>query len=272
MAVEHASPQELGATSYDTAGLLDHLTKRAAPRERLARLEWILFYLHEYTRSPQVLHAELARDPAFFVEVLCWIYRARPGESETHERGDEESFTPPVEEPDDAEQAALKAERGRRAWSLLFHWHQVPGLQEDGGLDEEHLKNWVARVRELAGEKERRVMALIQIGHALAHAPRDEDGVWPHRAVRDIIDDLANPHLESGFYCQVITNRGVTTRGLTAGGVQERALAEKYGKDADQVADAWPRTASVLRGIAKDYQRHAEREDRSADLTQDFWR
>lgn len=90
--------------------------------------------------------------------------------------------------------------------------------------------------------------------------------------MRDIIDDIANPHLESGFYCQVFNNRGVTSRGLTDGGAQERALAERYERDAVQVADAWPRTASVLRGIAQDYRRHAEREDRSADLTQDLWR
>lgn len=270
--ISHPSAQELGATVYDTAELLDHLWKKDAPRERLALIEWIYFPLHEHTRAPKVLHAELARDPAFFTEVLCWIYRASPGESETDERDDEEKVMPHPEKSEDSEKAELRAERGRRAWSLLFHWHQIPGLQEDGTLDEEHLKNWVARVRELATEKERSVVALIQIGHALAHSPRDEDGAWPHRAVRDIIDDIANPRLESGFYSQVINNRGVTTRGLTDGGFQERALAERYERDVVQIADAWPRTAAVLRGIAEDYRRHAEREDRSADLTQDLWK
>ena len=271
-AVANPSVQGLGATVYDTAELLDHLWKQDAPRERLARLEWIFFPLHEHTRTPKVLHAELARDPAFFVEVLCWIYRARPGERETDERDDEDKAVSRPEESNDLEDAELRAERGRRAWALLFHWHQTPGAREDGTLDEEHLKNWVAHAREMAKEKERSVVVLIHIGHALAHSPRDEDGAWPHRAVRDIIDDIANPRLESGFHCQVINNRGVTTRGLTDGGAQERVLANRYEKDAVQVADAWPRTAAVLRGIAEDYRRHAEREDRSADLTQDLWK
>jgi DNA-binding transcriptional regulator GbsR (MarR family) len=269
-----SSAQELGDTIYDTAELLDHLVGKDAPRERLGMLEWLFFPLHEYTRTPKVLQSELARDPHFFVTVLSWIYRARPGESETDQRDRSESALPeePVEESEDPQEAQFKADRAHRAWSLLNNWHQIPGIREDGTLDEEHLKSWVARVRDLAREKERAVVTLIHIGHALAHSPRDEDGAWPHRAVRDIIDDIAHPRLESGFSCQVINNRGVTSRGLTDGGAQERVLAEKYERDATQVGDSWPRTASVLRSIARDYHRHAEQEDRSADLTQDLWR
>ena len=202
---------------------------------------------------------------------MCLIYRARPGETETDEWDDSQAEVSP-QEPEDAEQAELKAALGRRAWSLLFDWHRTPGLQKDGTLNEAHLKEWVARARALGRENERSVITLIQIGHALAHSPRDEDGAWPHRAVRDIIDDIANPRLESGFSCQVFNNRGVTTRGLTDGGAQERALATSYENDAAQMSDLWPRTASVLRSLAEDYKRHAEREDLSADLTQDFWR
>lgn len=268
--IASASVAELSATRYDSAELFEHLAKTHAPPERLARLEWLYFALHEHTRTPRVLQAELARDPAFLVEILSLIYRARPGETETDERDGEES-APPLE-PEDPEEAQLKALFAERALSLLWHWHQTPGVREDGTLDEDHLKNWVTRARELASERERSIITLIHIGHALAHSPRDEDGAWPHRAVRDIIEEIANPRLESGFHCQVINNRGVTSRGLTDGGAQERALVERYEKDAAQVADVWPRTASVLRGIAHNYRQHAEREDRSADLTQDLWR
>lgn len=104
----------------------------------------------------------------------------------------------------------------------------------------------------------------------MAHSPRDEDGTWPHRAVRDIIEEIANPRLEAGFRCQVSNNRGVTVRGQTDGGVQERVLIEQYEKDAAHVADTWPRIASVLRNIAWNYRLLAEGEDSSADLTQDL--
>jgi hypothetical protein len=272
-AIANASASDLSATHYDSAELFEHLSKTDAPRERLARLEWLYFAFHEHTRTPKVLHEELARDPAFFVEVLSLIYRARPGETETDERDEETSPAPePGDSSEDSQEAQVKAVFAERAWSLLWHWHQMPGVREDGTVDEEHLKNWVAQARNLAKERERSVITLIHIGHALAHSPRDEDGAWPHRAVRDIIEEIANPRLESGFQCQVFNNRGVTSRGLTDGGAQERVLVERYEKDATQIADMWPRTASVLRGIAEDYRRHAEREDRSADLTQDLWK
>ncbi len=264
-----ASAADLSATHYDSAELFERLTKTDVPRERLARLEWLYFAFHEHTRTPKVLHEELARDPVFFVEVLSLIYRARPGETETDERDEE---TSPAPEPEDSQEAQLKAIFAKRAWSLLWQWHQMPGVREDGTVEEEYLKDWVARARQLVKEHERSVITLIYIGHALAHSPRDEDGAWPHRAVRDIIEDIANPHLESGFHCQVFNNRGVISRGLTDGGAQERVFVEQFEKDAALIADMWPRTASVLREIAKDYRRHAEREDSASELTQDLWR
>jgi len=121
------------------------------------------------------------------------------------------------------------------------------------------------------GSKQGGEVSLLLIGRVLAHSPHDPDGAWPPSAVRDIIEEIANPRLDDEFACQVSNNRGFTSRGLTDGGVQERELVEKYERDAEQIADIWPRTASVLRGIAQGCRRRAEREDSSADLTQDLW-
>ncbi|HEX8465155.1 MAG TPA: hypothetical protein VF627_11110 [Abditibacterium sp.] len=271
-AISGASGEELNATHYDSAELFEHLAKTDAPRERLVPLEWAYFAIHEHTRSPKILYAELARDPELFVELLSFVYCAHPGETETDDRNDDATAPQPEPEPINEEEALNKKFMAERAWSLLWHWHQIPGLREDGTLDEDHLKNWVTKARELGQRNERSVITLIQIGQTLAYSPRDEDGAWPHRAVRDIIEDIGNPRLESGFNCQVFNNRGVTTRGLTDGGSQERFLAEGYEKDAAQIADIWPRTASVLRDIARGYRGQAEHEDRSADLTQDRWK
>jgi hypothetical protein len=267
-ALAESSATDLNAFHYDSAELFEHLSKTDASRERLARLEWLYLAFHEHTRTPKVLHEELARAPVFFVEVLSLVCCARPGESETNERDGE---LPSVPEPEDSQEAERKILLAKRAMALFWHWHQMPGVREDGTVDEVHLKSWVAKARETARERERSVNALIKIGQALAHSPRDEDGTWPHRAVRDIIEEIANPRLETGFRCQVENNRGVTVRGLTDGGAQERVLTEQYEKYASQVADMWPRTASVLRGIARRYRESAEHEDRSADLTQDMW-
>jgi len=172
----------------------------------------------------------------------------------------------------DPEEQRLKALLGQLASEVLFNWRRVPGLQEDGTLDAQHLKNWVSKARARRQANDRAVITLLSIGHLLAHSPCDPDGAWPHGAVRDIIEGVANPRLDGDLHSQVINNRGMTSRGLTDGGVQERELTATYERDAEQIADFWPRTASVLRGIAQNYRRWAEDEDRSADLTQDFWR
>lgn len=272
-AITSSSAAELTGTLYDSAQLFEHLSKTDIPQDRLARLEWLYFSLHEHTRSPKVLHGELARDPACFVEILSLLYRARPNEPEEGTR-EEDADDAPAPEPEviDPEEAQLKAFLAERAWTLLWDWRQLPGLSEDGTLDENHLRTWIAQVREKAAEAGRSVMALEHIGKIFAFSPVEADGAWPHRVVRDLIEEIANEHLESGFYCQVFNNRGVTMRGLTDGGAQERTLAESYENHAKKLADAWPRTASVLRGLAQDYRRHAQREDESAALTQDFWR
>jgi len=90
--------------------------------------------------------------------------------------------------------------------------------------------------------------------------------------VREIIEQLSNQEIERGFEVRLFNNRGVTTRGLTDGGGQERALADKYSGYADQINDKYPRTAAMLRRIAESYQKEARREDISAELTEDFWR
>lgn len=71
---------------------------------------------------------------------------------------------------------------------------------------------------------------------------------------------------------RVFNNRGVTSRGLTDGGAQERSLADSYFAQAEKIKYIHPRTAAILRGIGEDYLAHARREDVSAELTQDLWR
>lgn len=54
--------------------------------------------------------------------------------------------------------------------------------------------------------------------------------------------------------------RGVHSRGVYDGGDDERRLAAGYRSDA-ALAAHWPRTASLLRDIALDWDRYAEAED-----------
>ena len=108
------------------------------------------------------------------------------------------------------------------------------------------------------------------MGKVLSASPEDRDGTWPCEPVRNVIEDLASDELEDGFSLGVYNNRGVVKRDPADGGVQERALAERYEGFAAAVRTRWWRTASLLRKIAGHYRGHARREDHRSELFEDL--
>lgn len=238
--------------AYNSAELLNYLEKTEFSRDRLANLELAYFQIHTHSRRPRILFDRLSKNPEFFVETLQCISRA---ENQTAANGNDE-------QPD-----RLVAEL---VWHLLEQWKQLPGVMEDGSVDEDALKSWVIKVRELAAECDRSKIADRYIGYRLSFSPADPDGAWPHRVVRDLIE-LANSTVKDNWRTQIYNNRGVTSRSSTDGGEQERVIAEKYEKDAKQIGNQWPHTAAILRKLAKDYSGEASKEDVNAELIQDFW-
>jgi hypothetical protein len=237
---------------HNSAELLDYLEKTEFSRDRLATLELWYLQIHTHSRSPRILFDDLSKNPEFFVEALQCISHA---ENQTEANGHDEHPNRSL---------------AQLVWHLLERWKQLPGILEDGTVDEIALKSWVVNVCELAAECDRSNIADRYIGYRLSFSPADPDGVWPQRVVRDLIE-LANSTVKDSWRTQIYNNRGVTSRSSTDGGEQERVLAEKYEKDAKQIANQWPQTAAILRRLAKKYSGEASKEDVNAELIQDFW-
>jgi hypothetical protein len=106
---------------------------------------------------------------------------------------------------------------------------------------------------------------MVHIGQALVSAPADPDESWPPEVVRDLFEDLQSDEMEEGFYVEVLNRRGTTSRGLEEGGAKERDLADQYRSDAQRMADRWPRTAAMLRKVAKSYENQAKRNEEQAE-------
>lgn len=162
--------------------------------------------------------------------------------------------------------------RAQYARKLLDSWRGVPGKGEDGSLDGAAMRDWVSQAREALHARGRSGIGDYAIGRVLRYSPHDTSSAFPHAAVRDLIEELANERIERGFETEVYNSRGVTMRGQTDGGAQERQLAESYVVYARQVCDHNPRTAAMLRRIADVYASEARREDVDAELTEDLWR
>lgn len=216
---------------------------------KLAFLEWIyLPLLVDSERQPKFLYHELSKDPLFFVQILKFVYKSEDDRDESEE----------------IDQATLT--RAELGFQLLESWHQVPGFQEDGTIDLVQLRNWVLQAREASQEIGRGKIADREIGHLLAYAPKSPDGIWPDIAVREIIEEVASKEMERAIAIGIFNKRGVWIKSIDQGGVQERQLAETYQNYAIAVGDTHPRTATILRSIAKGYTSDAHREDIWAEL------
>lgn len=91
------------------------------------------------------------------------------------------------------------------------------------------------------------------------------DDIWPALEIRELIETVRSEHMEIGFVVGQRNRRGVTTRALRAGGIQERDLASRYYAYSKATALEWPRTSTALKEIAQGYEVEAKMHDDSVE-------
>ncbi|WP_250454484.1 helix-turn-helix transcriptional regulator [Caballeronia sp. ATUFL_M2_KS44] len=249
-----ADSNEATMFGYHVTQLLNWLDSiDSTDRSTIARIEWAYFALLQYSeRRPKELQKALATDPSFFMLLLKTIYAPSPDSG--------------IKEPEykDTEQAANIASH---AWNVLHDWDHVPGANEAGEIDAVALQSWIKTVRILCSESGRREVGDERIGNILAASKPDADGMWPPKAVREVIEATRSKELENGIVLGVVNRLGVTTRGIYDGGEQERALEAKYRRAYEALSE-WPRTAAVLDELARNFAADAEREDQRVERRQ----
>lgn len=245
--------QRWSRLSYEVEQLLGLVqADPSIDEDRLASIEWFFlpFLVRGHGRGkPQILHRLMARNPDFFLTVLRLVYREDPEETTAHEatEGDEDAIQDSSSDVDKA--------RAQMAYELLRTWQTIPGETDDGRIDAKGLKEWILTVRDGAGAARRRRIADDRIGELLAMSPVGEDGVWPHEAVRDILETASTSETDEGFVIGILNSRGITSRDPFEGGLQERVIADRYMGLAVALRDRWPRTSSLMTRVARHYER-----------------
>lgn len=229
------------SAGYEIGVLLDYLEGMGADLETMARLEWAYFPLTEDAREPRALYGALGQDPSLFVELVSRVFR---GKGEAKRDLDERA-------------AALAS----HSWSVLDAWRRLPGLMDDDTIDGEHLRQWVREARLALADSDRGDVGDQQIGQLLSGSPPGVDGAWPAEPVRDLIEDIASPDLETGLEIGEHNARGVTSRGVYDGGDQERERSNEFAQWAAVVGAKWPRANRMLLRFADYYERQARNED-----------
>jgi hypothetical protein len=225
-----------------------------ADEARVAKLEFaFLPLLDPHFLLPKTLHRQLATDPQFFVDCLKILFRARSPAGDLQDESSE-----------DSEPSEEKSGRAQRIWQLLHDWETIPGADERGVVSTPALRAWLDQARAKAAEAGRLEVADVHIGEVFAKSPEDTDGGLPIVAVRETLEANKSEEIERGFVIGLHNRRGIVSKDLYEGGKQERELARKFEAYAE-ICSRWPRTAKVLRSVAKGYLREAKEEDERAE-------
>jgi len=241
--------------SYGIGQIFDYLQQSSEiDPTRLARLEWLYIPYFWHNRShlqvrPITLIKAVLDNPTLFVQLVRWGFKANP----------------PIEGefPDSSpEQRKRLAEN---AYFLLDLINELPG-QSENDINSAKLMEWITQVREMCKQANCLPICDEKIGEILSYAPAGADGIWPHEAIREVIEKVESRDMERGIEVGIYNQRGVITKSLDEGGKQERELAERYNQFADALKLKWPRTAAMLRRIAQGYIREAKREDLRSEL------
>lgn len=217
------------------------------PREEIVQIEWMYLKIFRFESvKPRFLEEEIINNPAFFAQLVSWVFKPEEGEEDTHE-----------------ESIKLRTEN---AWELLNNISILPGQNENSSIDGEKLREWVYGAREKLKHLGIMKFGDDQIGKILSNSPLGTDEIWPHEAIRDLVEELQNPELEEAIEVGRFNSRGATFRSPFDGGKQERELAEKYQEQVEQIMLQWPRTSEILRRLGRSYERDANREDQQVEL------
>ncbi|MGW6902649.1 hypothetical protein ACWGF2_39670 [Streptomyces sp. NPDC054919] len=184
-----------------------------------------------------------------FVELVTWSYRP--------DTTAEEDVQDPLEQE-------KRRNIASRAYGVLDALHTCPGLTAHGSLDRVALRAWVVAARAELAARDRARVGDQQIGQVLASAPSGSDDLLIPEAVRDLLEEISSSDVERGLITGIYNKRGVTSRGLLDGGVQESELAQSFREQAERTRE-WPRTRKLLKALAESYEADARREDQQAE-------
>lgn len=235
--------------SYDTVQLIKYLQKsETVDQNALFEIEWnFLPWLDRSSSgSPITLEKRLASDPAFFAELIALVYRP----SDTSQ-----------EDSDDKEPSEYQKSIVRNAYRLLSDWSLAPGTLDNRSFSANAFKDWLQEVRKLTEESGHGKVAQIQIGQVLTNTPEDPDGLWINKEVAEALDARDTAEMRSGFTIQLFNRRGVHQ--FTHGREERRLAAENREKAEALEMAGYTRFATAMREFAEQYERDAEREEKS---------
>ena len=226
---------------YKTVEVIKRLqVSPASESEDLFKIEWnFLSWLDRFSSgSPVTLERRLATDPEFFGKVVSLVFRSNN-----------------ENDPDDQEDPADE-ELVRHAYRLLNEWHHCPGKLLDGSFYPKEFIDWLRQARAITQGTGHGEVGQIQIGHVLAYAPTDPNGLWVHETVAFALNQRNAGPMRRGFITELFNKRGGH---VYTAGKEERELARQFREKAEALEQkGYSRFATEIRKFSQSYEREAD--------------
>lgn len=236
---------------------MEELHKRTdADKEMLFKLEWMLVPLMQHQTSKSIvslIYEKMVEEPQLFVELLTYLYRP--------EHGTELDNDPEESE----EESVVKKNNALRAFYILREWDKIPGVDKEGNIDLDYLKEWISKVIQLAKVKDREKFAYHHVGEQFAKYP---EGVknWPPMILFGLMEELDSESLFHNYSIGMFNKRGFTSRGGYDGGDIERNNAEYFMELSKKCQLLYPHVAKVFEDLSLQYQSMAKEMDDQAAI------
>ena len=217
---------------YDIKNIIKDLQENNYNEDRLFKIEWLyLKLLDENEYKPLTIEKKIASDPKVFNDIICLAYKAKS------DLENKNNSNPNL---------------AMNAYDLLKKITLVPGMKENGDVEESELSNWLEEVKKISKENDRLDIALIIVGEILFHSPKDKDGFWINKSVAKILDEEEYEKIRSGYNTEAYNSVGVVT--IDREGTIWKNLEEKWEKRAKLAElEGYVRFANSLRKLSKQF-------------------
>ncbi|MCR5523966.1 MAG: SMEK domain-containing protein [Clostridia bacterium] len=164
---------------------------------------------------------------------------------------------------DDSISEELKPEKIANLFCLENDIKFCPG-EENGSIDKDVFNGWIDLFHKRLLDQGQTSLFHIKLGKLFACSPIDPDGLFPHRIIREKIEEIGNDDLINAFADSVIYGRGMYT--VTAG-KNEYLLSKKYETIREKLAVHYPKTSKIFSVISDRFLSESKAERRVAETT-----
>lgn len=233
---------------YELSEIIIALDKRIdVATKKLFLIEFVFYnLLKHYRHSTNIrLMDELMSSPQNLMSILNYAYLS----------------SNPTEREMELNKMKQEEEQiyARLALDILWDLQRIPCVDQDYKIDENGLNKYIQELRELGAKSHKLKHVDRTIGELLANYPEKEG--YPPKEICEIIENLNNSDVNSGFRTRLFNKRGVTVRPALEGGSLEKAESMKYKQYADRLRFTYPVIAEIFDSLSAEYQEMAIKED-----------